>query len=103
MENAYSQIVGGLDELESDSFDVIFCHNVLEYTLEREQIIKEFYRLLKQGGMLSIVKHNRCGRIMMEAVLHNSFENVNALLDGNETITSKFGTIHYYDDTDIVK
>ncbi len=40
---------------------------------------------------------------MMEAVLHNSFENVNALLDGNETITSKFGTIHYYDDTDIVK
>ncbi len=103
VENAYSQIVGGLDELESDSFDVIFCHNVLEYTLEREQIIKEFYRLLKQGGMLSIVKHNRCGRIVMEAVLHNSFENVNALLDGNETITSKFGTIHYYDDTDIVK
>lgn len=30
-------------------------------------------------------------------------EDVNAFLDGNKANTSKFGTIHYYDDTDIVK
>lgn len=105
-ENAYRQIVGSLDELnklESDSFDVIFGHNVLEYALYREQLIKELYCLFKQEGMLSVVKHNRSGRIMMEAVLHNNFENVNVLLGENETITSKYGTTHYYDDTDIVK
>lgn len=105
-ENAYEQIVGGLDELkklEDESFDIIFCHNVLEYAAEREQIIKELYRILRQGGMLSVVKHNRTGRVMLETVLHNNFENANALLDGKEVTASKFGTIHYYEDTDVVK
>lgn len=63
----YTQVVGGisrLSELEDGSFDVIFCHNVLEYIDDKEQVINELYRLLKAGGTLSIVKHNRAGRIM---------------------------------------
>lgn len=64
-ENPYDQITGSLEELKKlkdETFDVIFCHNVLEYALEREEIVKEFYRVLKPGGMISIVKHNRPGR-----------------------------------------
>ncbi|MDE7323747.1 MAG: hypothetical protein K2N73_13720 [Lachnospiraceae bacterium] len=57
----------------------------------------------RHGGILSVARHNCFGRGVMEAVLHNSFENVNALLDGNEIITLKYGVIHYYDDVDIVK
>lgn len=105
-ENAYEQIVGGLEELkklEDESFDVIFCHNVLEYAAEREQIIKQLYRLLKRDGMLSVVKHNRAGRIMLETVLHNNFESANALLDGADAVASKFGTIRYYEDPDVVR
>lgn len=33
----------------------------------------------------------------------NNFNNANAVLDGKDVITSKFGTIHYYEDTDIVQ
>lgn len=105
-ENEYEQIIGDIEELrklETESFDVIFCHNVLEYASEREEIIKELYRLLKLDGMLSIVKHNRPGRVMLETVLLNHFENANDLLDGKDVMASKFGTIHYYDDTDIIK
>ena len=105
-ENKYEQIVGSIDELrklDDESFDMIFCHNVLEYVSDREEIIKEFYRLLKPHGVLSIVKHNRPGRVMLEMVLHNNFENANSLLDGTEKITSKFGAIHYYKDDDIIK
>lgn len=105
-ENDYEQIIGDIEELqklETESFDVIFCHNVLEYASEREEIIKELYRLLKPDGMLSIVKHNRLGRVMLETVLINHFENANDLLDGKDVMASKFGTIHYYDDTDIIK
>lgn len=76
-DNQYNQIKGGLEvlkELEADSFDVILCHNVLEYAEERIEIIKEFERLLKDNGFLSIVKHNRAGRVMQMVVLLNNFE-----------------------------
>lgn len=105
-ENEYEQIIGSLDELyklPDESFDFIFCHNVLEYALEREEIIREFYRVLKPNGMLSVVKHNRSGRVMQMAVLLNDFESANNLLDGKDGMTSKFGAIHYYEDSDIMK
>lgn len=105
-ENSYDQITGSLEELKKlkdESFDVIFCHNVLEYALEREEIVKEFYRVLKPGGMISIVKHNRPGRVMQMTVLLNDFESANNLLDGKDGMTSKFGAIHYYEDADITK
>ena len=38
--------------------------------------------MLKQDGILSIVKHNRPGRVMQMAVLLDDFEKANALLDG---------------------
>ena len=44
-QNEYQQIIGGLDalrEMESEAFDMIFCHNVLEYAAERAEIVKEF-------------------------------------------------------------
>ena len=83
-ENDYQQIIGSIDELkklEDESFDIIFCHNVLEYATEREDIIKEFYRLLKPNGMLSVVKHNRPGRVMQMVVLLNDFESANNILN----------------------
>ena len=56
--NGYRQIIGSTDELKmlpNNSFDYIFCHNVLEYADDREIIVGEFYRLLKPNGKLSIV------------------------------------------------
>ena len=100
----YRQIVGSTDELKklpSDSFDYIFCHNVLEYADDREMIIGEFYRLLKKNGKLSIVKHNRNGRVMQMVVLLNNFDEANNLLNGQNSNAQQFGTINYYDDSDI--
>ena len=100
----YRQIVGSTDELKklpSDSFDYIFCHNVLEYADDREIIVGEFYRLLKKNGNLSIVKHNRNGRVMQMVVLLNNFDEANNLLDGQNSNAQQFGTINYYDDSDV--
>ena len=47
--NGYQQIIGsteGLKKLPNESFDYVFCHNVLEYADDREIIVREFYRLL---------------------------------------------------------
>ena len=105
-DHPYRQIVGSTDALramEDESFNVIFCHNVLEYALDREEILREFHRLLKPHGFISLVKHNRPGRVMQMVVLLNEFEKVDALLNGEDGCASAYGTIHYYEDADVTK
>ena len=105
-DNDYKQITGSTKELKqfrNESFDVILCHNVLEYAEDREFIVNEFYRLLKPNGLMSVVKHNRTGRVMQMVVLLNNFENANSLLNGKDGNAQKYGTIHYYENTDLIK
>lgn len=102
----YRQIVGDvskLSELEKESFDLIICHNVLEYIDDKEQVLHELCRLLKVGGMLSVVKHNRAGRVMQMAVLLDDMGKANDLLDGKDGASSQFGAIRYYEDEQIAK
>lgn len=82
---------------------MIICHNVLEYAEDREDIVKEFARILKSNGKISIVKHNRAGRVMQMVILLNDFEHAHSLLDGNDGMASKYGAICYYEDADIEK
>lgn len=105
-ENKYTQVIGSLNELKNyrdESFDVILCHNVLEYVKKREEIINEFSRILKNNGFVSILKHNRAGRVMQMVVLLNDFEHASELLAGKNGTAQHFGTIDYYDDADILK
>lgn len=106
VENNYKQIIGSLDELrkmEDNDFDLIICHNVFEYASQRKEIINEFYRILKKGGKLSILKHNKPGRVMQMVVLLNNFEHANELLDGSSGNSGDFGAINYYNDDDLIK
>ena len=105
-DNQYKQITGSTNELRKfsdESFDMIICHNVLEYARDREEIVKEFARVLKPNGKISIVKHNRAGRVMQMVVLLNDFDHAHSLLDGNDGVSTKYGEIQYYEDSDIEK
>ena len=76
-ENNYIQITGSTEELrklDNKTFDWIICHNVLEYAADREEIVREFERILKPDGTISLVKHNRAGRVMQMVVLLNNFK-----------------------------
>lgn len=100
-ENDYLQIEGGVETLrqfEDDSFDAIICHNVLEYVMDRELVLNEFNRLLKKDGIVSVVKHNRAGRVMQMVVLLNDFDEAENLLNGGNSVAKQFGTINYYED-----
>lgn len=106
MDFSYQQLIGSIDVLKSlpkESFDYIICHNVLEYVDNREEIIKEFDRLLKREGRISIVKHHRPGRVMQMVVLGNEFEIAHDLLDGKDGVASRYGAIRYYEDSQIEK
>ena len=102
----YTQIIGDVSALSvfnDETFDIIICHNVLEYIDDKEAVVKALARVLKKDGILSVAKHNRVGRVMQMAVLLDDFEKANALLDGKNSTASKFGAIRYYEDDDIIK
>lgn len=98
----YKQIQGditSLSQFKDNTFDIIICHNVLEYIDGKASVIQELARVLKPGGTLSLAKHNRAGRVMQMAVLLDDMDKAHALLDGENSATSKFGAIRYYEDS----
>ena len=100
----YRQLEGGLEVLQSlpdAAFDMVVCHNVLEYVDDKALYLRELARVLKPGGLFSLVKHNRPGRVMQMTVLLNNFDMANTLLDGGNGTTSQFGDIRYYADEDV--
>ena len=97
-ENEYTLITRGLDYLKTvpdNSIDFVICHNVLEYVENKEEILKQLVRVLKQEGTLSIIKHNLFGRVMGSAVLG---DNPHAALDllNNVAEDSMFGNRDVY-------
>jgi len=104
--HSFLQIIGNVEalrEFKDESFDLIVCHNVLEYAIEREEILREFSRLLKSGGILSVVKHHHPGRIMHKIVFENALDEVIGLLHGDEVQVRNFGTVHYYEPEDLTQ
>jgi len=98
----YKQIQGditSLSQFEDNTFDMIICHNVLEYIDDKASVIQELAHVLKPGGTLSLAKHNRAGRVMQMAVLLDDMDKAHALLDGENSAASKFGAIRYYEDS----
>jgi len=89
-ENQYRQIHGGLDilsALDENTFNVVLCHNVLEYIKDKESVILELLRVMKSGGLLSLIKHNHAGKVFGYAVFNN--EPDKALVALNDKTTDK--------------
>lgn len=100
----FRQIIGdiqALAEFPDESFDLILCHNVLEYAPERKEIVDAFVRLLKKGGTLSVVRHNHPGRIMQKVVFEQALDEAKALLQGGSISVRNFGEVHYYPPEDL--
>lgn len=105
-ENEYEQMIGSLELLKQfpdNHFDFIACHNVLEYVDNKEDYIKEFSRVLKKSGVLSLVKHNHLGRIMQRVVFENNIELAIKEVEGQQTLSESFGEIKYYEEEQIIK
>ena len=101
----YEQINGDLSTLQSleeNSFDVVVCHLVLEFVDNASEILNACLRVLKKGGTLSIVRHNKYGRIIQAIVQDYDLKEVENLLDGGYSYSSAFGDIKYYENEDLI-
>lgn len=101
----FVQINGGAEELkrlDDKSFDCIVCHNVFEYAKDKDAILNEFVRLLKDDGFISIVKHNKAGRIMQKAIFDYDIKSVKTMLNNQNLTSQKFGEIRVYNDDELL-
>ena len=101
----YKKVLGSLEQVEkfeSESFDIVLCHNVLEYIDEncRVNYLSELKRVLKRDGKLSLIKHNQVGKIMQSVVFSNDVDQALDLLNGNEFKSVSFsqGTTYTIDE-----
>ncbi len=100
VEGDYTLVTQGVEYLstvEDKSYDVVLCHNVLEYTDDKDRILKELVRVLKPGGSLSVIKHNLYGRVMASAVLGDDPKTALSLLCSDDAENSMFGNRSVYD------
>lgn len=104
--NEYKQIVGGIEQLRkipNKSYDMIICHNVLEYLDYRTELLCEFSRVLKPNGIVSVVKHNKAGKIMQKAVFEYNINEALELIKNGTAVSANFGTINEYDNCELEK
>ena len=104
----FTKIIGSLEALEdlpSQTFDIICCHNVLEYIEpnQRPAYIQNFERLLRPGGRLSIIKHNQVGKVLQSVVLNNDIETALGLLEGEDFKSLSFAQGKVYSLSDLEK
>lgn len=100
-EHNYTQLAGGLECLKcepDEKYDYIFCHNVLEYVADKGALLQELCRVLKAGGMLSVVKHNHLGKVMQKVVFEGKAEEALSLLESRAAQSVYFGKIDEYGD-----
>ena len=91
-----------LKTIEDNTYDVILCHNVLEYVENKDVILTELKRVLKPGGRLSIIKHNLYGRIYGCAVLTDNPKAALDLLD-QKPEDSMFGNRDVYENEYLIE
>lgn len=102
--NEYTQIMGGIEKLKEIpdcSIDIVVCHNVMEYIDNRKEIMNEFIRILNTDGLISIVKHNKVGKIMQKVVLEYKVDEAIELINNGKIESVNFGLINEYDNSEL--
>lgn len=103
----YKLLTGSIEALGNISdctFDIVLCHNVLEYVDDKEAVLTELVRLLKPKGRLSIVKHNLKGRILSDAVMKDNPQSaLNYLNNDSDNSENMFGRRDTYTNDYLIK
>jgi S-adenosylmethionine-dependent methyltransferase len=74
-------------------FDVVLCHNVLEYVECPGAVLKDSSRLMRRDppALLSILVRNRAGEVLKAGILAGNLESAERGLDANWGVESLYG------------
>ncbi len=94
--------VAWLADVPSETYDVVICHLVFEFAGNTAQIINELCRVLKKDGFISVVRHNRYGRLIQAIVCDYDLGEAKNLIEGGYSYSSAFGDIKYYENDELI-
>ena len=72
-------------------FDMVLCHNVIQYVDDLEPLIDALEKVLKPGGMLSLIAPNQYSLAYQAAFLNGDLDEAYELLEQGEQTSSIFG------------
>lgn len=83
---------GQLRELFSaESFDVVVCHNLLEYCEDPSATVRDMAHVLRTDGVLSVLVRNRAGEVLKEAVKSGDWKLATANLTAETVVDTLYG------------
>ena len=83
---------GQLAELfAGDSFDVVVCHNFLEYVEEPPKTVRDIARVLRDDALVSVLVRNRAGEVLRAAIKSGDWALASADLSAKTVVDSLFG------------
>ena len=76
---------------DAEPFDVVVCHNLLEYTEDPSVIIRDIAHVLRKDGVFSTLVRNRAGEVLKDAVKSRDLELAAASLTAKTVVDSLYG------------
>jgi S-adenosylmethionine-dependent methyltransferase len=83
---------GQLRELfAAESFDVVVCHNLLEYSEDPAATVRDIAHVLGMDGVMSVLVRNRAGEVLKEAVKSGDWKLATANLTAETVVDTLYG------------
>ncbi len=84
--------IGQLRErFAAESFGVVVCHNLLEYSEDPSTTVRDIVHVLRKDGVLSVVVRNRAGEVLKEAVKSEDWKLATANLTAETVVDNLYG------------
>lgn len=71
-------------DLLEDSYDWVFCHNILEYCEEPKDFLRQISQKQSVKGMLSLIAHNMAAKVMKKAIVNKDPQGATASIGNNQ-------------------
>jgi S-adenosylmethionine-dependent methyltransferase len=76
---------------DAESFDIVVCHNLLEYAEDPSAVIRDIARVMRKDAALSILVRNRAGEVLKEAIKSRDWKLATANLTVETAVDSLYG------------
>jgi S-adenosylmethionine-dependent methyltransferase len=89
---------------ERNSFDVVVCHNLLEYVVDPGAILSGIARIIKKNAVVSVLARNRAGEVLKAAIKSGDWQLAKANLSADTVTDSLFGEpVRVFDRKDLIQ
>jgi S-adenosylmethionine-dependent methyltransferase len=96
---------GQLQEFfEAQTFDMVVCHNLLEYVADPGAIVRGISRVLRKDGVVSLLLRNRAGEVLKAAIKSSDLGLAKNNLSTEKVVDSLYGKpVRVFDPADVLQ